>query len=206
MTSYTDYLFLLSPPQNIRYEISRYKKASAKHIGNFKSMDSPAHISIWHVERQKPFFADGTVERMEAALKTLPPILMHIDGFKYFTHLHGRFTIYAHIRISPDVDEWLTSLKKILKIKKTLVSHITVVRDVPEADFNKLWLHFRHKKWVEPFWIKELHVLKRETFSNTPKWENFKIFPFKRIIDSQIANAPQNTDRLNPGCKQMNLL
>jgi hypothetical protein len=28
-------------------------------------MDSPAHISIMHVERQKPFFANTTITQME---------------------------------------------------------------------------------------------------------------------------------------------
>src|SRR3954466_6710211 len=104
MTSYADYLFLLSPPENIKELIGKYKKASAKHIGEFKSLESPAYISVMHVERQKPYFADHTVTRMENTMNIMPPVLLHIDGFKYFAHLHGKYTIYAHIRITSAVD------------------------------------------------------------------------------------------------------
>jgi hypothetical protein len=73
MTSYADYLFLLSPPEPVKELIGKYKKASAKHIGEFKSMDSPAHISVMHAERQKPYFADHTVTRLEQTLNIMPP-------------------------------------------------------------------------------------------------------------------------------------
>ena len=179
MTSYADYLFLLSPPEPIKELIGKYKKASAKHIGEFKSMDSPAHISIMHAERQKPFFADHTVTKLERSLNIMPPVLLHIDGFKYFPHLHSQYTIYAHIRITPAVDAWFGLLKKNLSIRKTLVPHITVTRNIPEADFDTLWPHFHHKKLVEPFWINELKIVKRETFGSFPKWEPFKTFRFR---------------------------
>jgi 2'-5' RNA ligase len=179
MTSYADYLFLLSPPEPVKELINKYKKASVKHIGNFKSMDSPAHISVMHAERQKPFFADTTVAKMEKALNIMPPVLLHIDGFKFFTHLHTQYTIYAHIRITPAVDAWFTLLKKNLAVRKTLVPHITVVRNIPEAQFNTLWPHFHHKKLVEPFKINELKIVRRETFGSFPKWEPFKTFEFR---------------------------
>ncbi|GGH06329.1 2'-5' RNA ligase family protein [Mucilaginibacter phyllosphaerae] len=189
MTSYADYLFLLSPPEPVKELVDKYKKASAKHIGNFKSMESPAHISVMHAERQKPYFAEHTIARMQQALHMMPPVLLHIDGFKYFAHLHSRYTIYAHIRITPAVDAWFTLLRKNLGIKKMLVPHITVVRDIPEADFNTLWPHFRHKKLVEPFWISELKIVKRETFGGSPKWEPCKTFRFRGIKGFETVDA-----------------
>jgi 2'-5' RNA ligase len=179
MTMYIDYLMLISPPEDIKHEISRYKKASAKLIGNYKSMDSPAHISIKHLERQKPFMADVNLGQLENSLNALPPVLLHIDGFKYFPHLHNRMTIYAHIRITNAVDEWFTQLKKKLSIKKTIVPHITVARDIAGDDFDRLWPNFRHKKLVEPFWANKLVMLKRETFAPSPQWTSFKTFEFK---------------------------
>lgn len=179
MTMYVDYLMLLSPPEEIKHEISRYKRASAKLIGNYKSMDSPAHISIKHMERQMPFMAETNISKMEKELNALPPVLLHVDGFKYFTHLHNRMTIYAHIRITHAVDEWFTQLKKKLNIKKTIVPHITIARDIAGNNFDLLWPNFRHKKLVEPFWANELIMLKRETFAPSPQWTSFKTFGFK---------------------------
>lgn len=190
MYMYEDYLRLLSPPEAVKYEIARYKKASAKLIGNFKSMDSPAHISVQHLERQKPFMAETNVSKLENSLNELPPIFLHVDGFKYFTHLHSKMTIYAHIRITPAVDDWFTLLKKKLHIKKTIIPHITIVRDIPEKDFNLLWPHFRHKKLVEPFWVNELKMLKRESFAPSPQWLPFKVFEFKNLKD--MANSAES--------------
>jgi 2'-5' RNA ligase len=199
MTSYADYLFLLSPPEPVKELVGKYKKASAKHIGNFKSMDSPAHISVMHMERQKPHFADHTVSQIERVINIMPLVLLHIDGFKYFSHLHNQYTIYAHIRITPAVDAWFTLLKKHLSIRKTLVPHVTVVRNVSEADFNTLWPHFKHKKVVEPFWIKELKIVKRETFGGSPKWEPFKTFGFKGMRNMEAVESKEEVQ------KQINL-
>ncbi len=179
MRMYEDHLMLLSPPEVIRNEIARYKKASARLIGDYKSMNSPAHISILHKERQKPLMNDKNLDQMEAELRQLPPVLLHIDGFGNFPHLHGKFTIYANIRSTPAVDDWFDALKKKLKVKKALAPHITITRNVPEKDFNTLWPHFRHKKLVEPFWINRLTVTTRDTFDPYAKWAFFKAFEFK---------------------------
>ncbi|MCO5935009.1 2'-5' RNA ligase family protein [Mucilaginibacter sp. RB4R14] len=188
MTSYTDYFFLLSPPEPVKELISKYKKASAMHVGNFKSMDAPAHISVIHMERQKPYYANHTVSQIERAINIMTPVLLHINGFKYFSHLHSQYTIYAHIRITTAVDACFTLLKKNLSIRKTLVPHVTVVRNVSEADFKTLWPNFNNKKVVEPFLIKELKIVKRETFGGSLKWEAFKTFDFKGMRNLEVVN------------------
>jgi len=202
---YEDYLMLLSPPAIIKHEIARYKKASARLIGEYKSMDAPAHISILHMERQKPFMADKNIILMEQSLNQLPPVLLHWDGFGYFTHLHNRMTIYGNIRGTPATDEWFSQLKKKLKIKKHIVPHLTVTRNIPEHDFNTLWPHFRHKKIVKPFWINALTVVKRDTFDAYAKWEFFKAFQFKNHTGFIGAdNIPEGRIELvDPG--QINL-
>ena len=207
MNMYEDYLMLLSPPEAVKHEIARYKKASAKLIGNYKSMNSPAHISVHHLERQKPFMAQTNLLKLENSLNTLPPVLLHLDGFNYFQHLHGRVTIYANIRITPAVDEWFQQLKRKLIVRKTIVPHITVTRDIAESDFNLLWPNFRHKKLVEPFWVRELYLLKRATFAAAPQWEHYKTFEFKSrtslantadaIINRQAEADSQFRDQIN---------
>jgi len=180
MTSYADYLFLLSPPENIKHEISRYKKASVKYIGEFSSMQSPAHITLNQLERQKPYMVDTAIQNLEAKINAMPSVLLHMDGFKYFEHVHSKMTIYAYIRSTPAMEDWFTLLRKNLNIKKIVVPHITVVRNIPEMDFKKLWPNFKNKKLLEPFWIYELKIVQRETFGTTAgKWESYKTIRFK---------------------------
>lgn len=181
ITSYADYLFLLSPPENIKHEISRYKKASVKYIGEFGSMHTPAHITVNQLERQKPYIIDAAIENIEAKINAMPSVLLHLDGFKYFEHLHSKMTIYAYIRNTSAMENWFTLLRKNLNIKKALVPHITVVRNIPEVDFKKLWPNFKNKKLLEPFWLSELKILQRETFGTTAeKWEPYKTIQFKK--------------------------
>ena len=197
MTGYTDYLFLLSPPETIKNEIARYKRASAKHIGDYAGMQSPAHITINQLDRQKPYLTEAAMQHTQAILGAMPPVLLHMDGFKNFGHLHSKFTIYAYLRSTPAMEGWFTLLRKNLHIKKALIPHITVVRNIAEADFNKLWPHFQHKKLGEPFWISEIKVLQRESFSTTHgKWEAYKTFSFKGN-EGLVKNETQTkTNRL----------
>ncbi|MBL4677628.1 MAG: 2'-5' RNA ligase family protein [Mucilaginibacter sp.] len=194
MTGYADYLFLLSPPQTIMDEVARYRKASAKYIGDFMGVHSPAHISLAQVERQKPYFADSTLGRMEQRLTIMPTIQLHIDGFKYFNHLHDKKTIYAAIRNTQIADSWFELMKKNLGIKKAILPHITVCRNITDEEFKTLWPHFRHKKWTESFWVNELTVTRRETFEPYAKWQTIKKIPFKGNGLQQGINAPTGRD------------
>ncbi|MFD0794021.1 2'-5' RNA ligase family protein [Mucilaginibacter litoreus] len=198
MTGYTDYRFLLPVPENINMEISRYKKASVKHIGSFQSMDSPAHISLKTLERQKPYYADQTIERLELQLKTLPPVLLHINGFAYFPHLHGKMTIYAAIKSTPAADNWFEEIKKQLKVKKGILPHITVCRNIAGADFEKLWPHFRHKHWLEPFWVDQLKISKRDSLDRYGNFNAFKTIRFKNTQHlHNEANKSSTDEQIN---------
>nr|WP_294944901.1 2'-5' RNA ligase family protein [uncultured Mucilaginibacter sp.] len=198
MTGYSDYLFLLTPPEHIRQEVARYKKASVNHIGDFGGMNSPATITLNQLERQKPFMVEAAFERVENTLQAMPPVLLHMDGFKYFEHLHSKNTIYAYIRSTPAMEDWFALLRKNLNIKKALVPHIPVVRNIPETDFKKLWPNFKHKKLQEPFWIAELKILQREAFGTIAgKWQPYKTIPFKNTA----GLAGKNTWRAQQAAK-----
>lgn len=191
MTSYADYLFVISPPESIIYEISRYKRASARIIGQFKGLDTPAHVVVAQVERQKPFYADSAVVQMERTFNAMPPVQLYIDGFRYFELLHNQYTIYANIRSTPNVEDWFERVKKVLNIRKTLVPHIAVVKNIDHEHFTALWPHFRHKQFLMPFWVKELKIAKRETFANIPKWQAYKTFGFGNMtsINSHLGQG-----------------
>ncbi|GAA4308714.1 hypothetical protein GCM10023149_02740 [Mucilaginibacter gynuensis] len=180
MMGYADYYLLLSPPEEVKQQISRYKKASINKIGAFESMNSPAHISIVKTERQKAFIVEPAFERMEKRLNTMPPIVLHINGFNYFKHGDKAMSIYADIRQTDSVKKWFRLLFSCINVKHaSFTPHITIARNIHVSDFYTLWPHFEKAKYVEPFWIKELLVLKRETFTHEPKWSRYKTISFK---------------------------
>jgi 2'-5' RNA ligase len=189
MMDYADYLLLLSPPEAVKTEIARYKKASVRAIGKFESMNSPAHISIFKAERQKAFMMEPALKRMEAKLNTMPPVAFHITGFNFFKHGEKAMTIYAEIKESEAVIRWFRLLSINLNLKtKNITPHITVARNITVEQFGKLWPHFAKAKYVDLFWIKELIVLKRETFGQEPKWERHKIMAFKNQFTATANN------------------
>src|SRR6478609_11279210 len=130
MSHYADFLILLSPPETVKNEIDRYKRATAKLIGDYKSMGSPAHISVDNMPRQKPFLTEPAIERMESKMKSMPPVLLHLDGFRFFEHLHGRMTVYASIKETPSTENWFRLLMKNINVKKAFVPHVTIARDI----------------------------------------------------------------------------
>lgn len=180
---YADYLMLLSPPENVKHEVARYKKASAKRIGVFESMDAPAHISIYSAERQKSFIVEPALQRMEDRLRTMPPVALHITGFNYFKHGDKAMTIYAEIKQSDAIKNWFKLLIANMNIKAyALNPHITVARNILPGSFDTLWPHFEQAKCQELFWIKELTILKRETFGHERNWKKHRLIGFKNQL------------------------
>jgi hypothetical protein len=81
-------------------------------------------------------------------------------------------------------------LKKHLNIKEFMVPHITIARNIPVSDFNKLWPHFKAIKWSESFTVNELLVLEKETFAPFAKWEEFTCLPFTGKHVEAVATKP----------------
>jgi 2'-5' RNA ligase len=177
---YEDYLMLLSPPESVKYEISRYKRASRNIIGQYKSVYSPAHITIQNLYRQKAFAAEPAILAMEKKLTTMLPIFLIIDGFDYFDHGGKSMTIYARIKSTPATTMWFGLLKKNINSKISFNPHITIARDIPAHDFYKLWPKFTGRKIIEPFLIDKLTITRRETYGYDSKWKFYKDIYFKK--------------------------
>jgi 2'-5' RNA ligase len=165
MQSYADYLMIISPPDEIKKEISRYKRASVNVIGHFEGMHSTAHITVTHQVRCKPFLVHPAILRMEKRLSSMPPIELQINGFAYFNHDAMCKTIYAVIEPTPKVDNWFRLLTGEMNIKiKNFVPHITIAKNIPVTAFNKLWPNFENRRWQANFQVNSLSILERDTF------------------------------------------
>ncbi|MEO8887452.1 MAG: 2'-5' RNA ligase family protein [Mucilaginibacter sp.] len=178
MKNYADFIILLSPSDKVKAQVREHKLYAAEIIGNYESMNSIAHISIKKMHRQKSFLTEPAIRALTPKLAAIAPITLTIDGFDYFNHGEDFKTIYAKIRSSPENTAWFKTLKKHLNLKEFMVPHITIARNIPISDFNRLWPHFKAIKWNETFTISELTVLQKETFAPFAKWEIFTTLPF----------------------------
>ncbi|MDB5108984.1 MAG: hypothetical protein JWR67_98 [Mucilaginibacter sp.] len=206
MKNYADFMMVLSPNEHVKALIQEHKQYAAGIIGQYESMHSIAHISIKNMPRQKTFLTEPAIIALRKILPTLPPITLTIDGFDYFNHGEDYKTIYAKLRTDHLSTLWFKTLKKHLGIKEFMVPHITVARNIPIADFNKLWPHFKAINWVESFTVSELTVLQRETFATFAKWELFTTLPFeaKHLVEPVAPRqAPIKSVNMHKG--QMSL-
>ena len=179
MKNYADFMILLSPSDKVNEEVRDHKSYAAEVIGKYESMNSIAHISIKKMHRQKSFVTEPAIKLLNRKLEAIASINLTIDGFDYFNHGEDYKTIYARIRSTPETSAWFKTLKKHLSIKEFMVPHITIARNIPVTDFNKLWPHFKAINWVESFTVNELTVLQKETFAPFAQWETFTTVPFK---------------------------
>lgn len=181
---YADYMMLLAPPEQVNIEIKRYKLASAKHIGNFNSMHSEAHISICGADRQKTFIIEPSLQRMAQKLSTIPPIVLHIKGFDFFKHGDKGMTIYARIEQTDSVKKWFKLLLLNMNLKTNITPHITIVRNIPAYKFEQLWPHFAKAQYHDVFKIDGLTILKRDTFEPHQNWRQHCLLPFNNSFFS----------------------
>jgi 2'-5' RNA ligase len=175
MESYKDYLMIISPPDDVIKQISKYKRASANKIGLFKGMHSIAHISITHQERCKPFMAEPFILNMEKRLLSMQPVELRISGFNYFTHGAVGFTIYAVVNAAPPNNNWFKLLSRQKGIRVVnFVPHITVLKNISPSLFKKLWPYFENSKYETSFKANSLTILHRETFAEHAEWRPYK--------------------------------
>ena len=175
MESYKDYLMIISPPDEIIKQISKYKRASANKIGLFKGMHSIAHISITHRERCKPFMAEPFILKMEKRLLSMQPIELRISGFSYFTHGAVGYTIYAVVNATPPNNNWFKRLSRQMGIRVVnFVPHITVIKNVSPSLFKRLWPYFEKSQYETSFKANSITILQRETFGEDSNWRAYK--------------------------------
>lgn len=178
MNAYTDYLIIISLPQELEKEMSRYKRASVNAIGHFEGMHNRAYIPITHQVRCKPFLAQPAFKRMGERLSTMPPVKLQINGFGYFSVGNTR-TIYADIQLDTRVENWFQLLTLQMHIKlKNFVPHVALVKNIPLPSFNKLWPNFENRGFNYAFSVERLTILHRDTYAEHPEWRIYRELQF----------------------------
>ncbi len=179
MMSYTDYLMIISLPDLLIKEISRYKRASVNVIGHFEGMHSRAYITVTHQVRCKPFLAQPAIIRMGQRLSTMPPVELHVNGFDYFSGSETTKTIYAKVERTERTGNWFKLLTMQMGIKvNDFVPHIAIARNMPVTAFNKLWPNFENKEFKHTFIVNNLTVLQRDTYAGYYEWKIYKELHF----------------------------
>jgi 2'-5' RNA ligase len=196
MIGYADYMIILSPSENICEQVNAHKRYAEGIIGPYHSDHAKAHITIKPMPRRKPYMAEPEIRGLKTHMAQLPPVSLTVDGFDFFSHGAEYRSLYAKIRTDHQTTAWFKALKKGLNIKDYLVPHITIARNIPTVDHNKLWPHFKKLRWVEDFEVNRLTILQRQAFDNFAHWQVYMEIPFEaRRLPSA---APPKESLLKP--------
>ncbi|MBW4891392.1 2'-5' RNA ligase family protein [Mucilaginibacter sp. HMF5004] len=179
--TYSDYMLLIAPPDEVIEMVRKYKLSSARMIGNFDSMHSKAHISVTGQYRQMPVTMRQKLDNYQRFVGRLKSIELRIAGFAYFSHGRSGFTIYAKIELNTEVNKWFAHLKRIFGDRQGITPHITIAKNIPPHAFKMLWPEFAMREYAETFTPDKLTVLCRPTINiNDDNWVHFKELHFSK--------------------------
>ncbi|WP_448697717.1 2'-5' RNA ligase family protein [Mucilaginibacter sp. AW1-3] len=180
-STYCDYMMMISPPAEIRETVRKLKLSSAKVIGEYRGKHSIAHITVTGQGRQMPVMMKEKLEYYQKKLLRVKANYIAVKGFYYFLHGASSATIYARLVLSEELTAWFASIRNVFGDRQQFVPHITIVKDMPMADFKKLWPYFEHREFSAHFLADRLTVLSRPTFgSSNNHWTIFKDLYFKK--------------------------
>lgn len=185
MQAYVDYLMIITPPENVINEISRYKRASVNLIGHFEGMHSRANIAITRQSRCKPFLAQPAIAKMQQRISTMPPIELELNGFGFTSQTASAITIHAKLKQTTQTQNWFKLLTRQMDIKiKNFVPQIPIAQNIPATAFKKLWPNFEHRILYETFTVNSLTILHRETYAEYCEWRLYKELFFANRLNS----------------------
>ncbi|QQL50943.1 2'-5' RNA ligase family protein [Mucilaginibacter ginkgonis] len=189
MTGCRDYNVLLRPDELLCFEISNLKGFAYSLIGEYKSRQSTAHISVMIYQRQKPYIMEQAIDNLNIRLRQMPAVKLQLNNFNFFIHKNDTFDIYAAIEPSAVSDKWFAELRKQFRISKSqLLPHISIARAISVDQFYRLWPRFRYMKCRITFHINCISILERDSLDKRLKWNIYREV-FLKTKDEQMLHA-----------------
>ena len=180
-SAYSDYMVIISPPDDVEEIVRKCKEFCERKVGQFDSRYSRAHISVAGQARQMPITMGQKLDCYQRSLIRLKPVELHIRNFDKFDNGKAGFTIYAKIELNDDVKKWFGQLSKVFGNRESVTPHITIAKTLPDSAFKKLWKTFDTLEYRRAFVPDKLTVLSRPCFSpGRVHWTHFKELYFSK--------------------------
>ncbi|RFZ84839.1 2'-5' RNA ligase family protein [Mucilaginibacter terrenus] len=199
ITQLYNYLYVLSPDEQVKEFIKKYKSWSADVIGSFESRHSIAHITVNYLDRKMLSFVEPSFLNLEYRLRKLPSINLKINGFDCFKESN---TIYASIEMDEMTKAWFDQMQTIAPGKpKHKTPHITILKNLSKKNFDLLWPKFQNALFQHTFKIDNLTVLRKEAFNEDARYKTVAEFKFsKRVLTADnFRNVYVPMKKTQPG-------
>jgi len=128
-----DYLIVVSPPLEIRKETKKLSTKLNKMIGSEGKHN--AHISLFHQAWEKDHHL---LERLKKALSEVNAFPVALNGVDVFSHGTKKKTVYLKVENPKPLQQLYEACRSELKLKKEFAPHLTLEKNIPTADFEKI--------------------------------------------------------------------
>jgi len=203
MTDYNDYLIALSPSENMVDQLKRFKYFSFEKIGEYDGYDSKPDIIIQQWPNRKAQWVEPLLPKLERDLKTLPSIVLDINGFDLLNQ-DNQPGIYAKIENTAASMLWFNKLGDFFNTSH-YIPHIPIASNLSPDAFQELWPCFKHTNWNARIVIDKLSILKRSTIGYNRNFKLFKQIPFNpnlNFFDYTDAQLSPSAIALNAAALQ----
>lgn len=128
-----DYLIVVSTPPEVKKETKKLNAKLNKMIGGESNHN--AHISLftqaWEQDKH-------LLERLKKALADVSSFPVSINGVDVFSHGTKKKTVYLKVENPKPLQQLYEACKSELKLKKDYTPHLTIEKNIPIADFEKI--------------------------------------------------------------------
>jgi 2'-5' RNA ligase len=132
----TEYFILISPPEDVKKETKKLKTKLYKIIGNATDNHySVAHISLFKTSWEKD---SHILEKLRKALSDCSSFPVAVNGVDVFSHGTKKKTVYLKLENPKPIQQLYEAFKSELKLKKDFNPHLTLEKNLPTTDFEKI--------------------------------------------------------------------
>lgn len=132
----TEYLVLISPPEDIKKEIRKIK--NKLHKMTEKTVETTynvAHISLFKTAWEKDSHIIG---RLKKALNDVQSFSISVNGIETFSNGTKKKTIYFKVENSKPILALYKACKTDLKLRKDFTPYLTLEKNISPSDFEKI--------------------------------------------------------------------
>ena len=130
-----DYLIVISAPIEIHNDVKKlndklHKIIASKEKGKFK-----AHITLFNSAWEQDHHL---LERLKKSISDVTSFPILVNGVDIFSHGTKKKTVYLKIENPKPIQKLYEAFKSELKIKKEFTPHLTIEKNLPIPDFEKI--------------------------------------------------------------------
>lgn len=162
-----EYLILIVPNDEVKSETKKLQNKLYKIIGRKTENEyAIAHIPLFKTKYEKDSHVS---EKLKKAMAELKPFLIATSEVDVFSHGAAKKTLYIKIDNPKPIQALFETLGEEFKFKKEILPHLTLEKNLPVADFEKIGTDLSAFHYESEWLCDRITLLKRNPKKGTYK-------------------------------------